>query len=405
MPGLPTDARLPLDNDYANQEPSKALIQDAKLLANDIVGRLLSDSARLAKVVGCTPTGPNDAACFEHFVTRFGRLAFRRTLDPEEVTRFLGPLELSKRRGSGTVAVDPIVSPRLAFETLFKGLAPQTNNTGEAEYLLKRRKSVIDLVQASRQRLISKLGAQDKRRMERHFDELRSLELRVEELEAAGPAVGACVPPSNPGDDPPIGKLTSVGCTFDEKSGSCYDSSTGYSDEELRGDLLSDFIATAFACDLTRVVSYQLSFWKCYMNAYAATGYTSDFHSLSHQHIFPHGAFADGVGFHVKLFAQVVSKLGKLKEIDGSNMLDHCAMSLVFEGGRGLDPQTGKKHSTHSSENMVMLVAGRAGGLKSGQHIVAQDARPAQVVASTMHAVGVKQDLGEVKGTLPALFG
>lgn len=309
-----------------------------------------------------------------------------------------------KRNGNGTVAVDPIVSPRLAFETLFKGLAPQTVDNGEAAYLLKQRKSVIDLVQASRQRLLSKLGTHDKQRMERHFDELRALELRVEELEAAGPTAGVCVPPQNPGDDPPIGKLTSLGCTFDQKTGSCYDSSTGYSNEELRGDLLSDFIAMAFACDLTRVVSYQLSFWKCYMNAYAATGVKSDFHSLSHQHIFNHDAFADGVGWHVKQFAKVVSKLGKLKEIDGSSLLDHCAMSLVFEGGRGLDPQTGTKHSTHSSENMVMLVAGRAGGLKAGQHIVAQDAHPAQVVASTMHAVGVKQSLGEVSGTVPALF-
>ncbi|MEZ4222385.1 MAG: DUF1552 domain-containing protein [Polyangiaceae bacterium] len=316
-----------------------------------------------------------------------------------------GRISWAPKKGGGTVAVDPIVSPRLAFETLFKGLAVPSGDTGEADYLLKRRKSVIDLVQDSRQQLLSKLGTRDRERMERHFDELRALEVRLEELEAGNVGSGVCAPPSDPGDDPPIGKLTDVGCTFDSKSASYYDQTTGYSNEELRGELLSDFVAMAFACDLTRVVSYQLSFWKCYMNAYAATGYKSDFHSLSHQHIFPHEAFADGVGFHVKLFAQLVSKLGKLKEIDGSNLLDHCALSLVFEGGRGLDPQTGTQHSTHSSENMVMLVAGRAGGLRAGHHIVAKNAHPAQVVAATMHAVGVKQDLGEVSGIVPELLG
>lgn len=96
---LPTDPRLPFDNDYENQEPSKALIQGTELLADDIVGRLLDDSARLASVVDCTPAGPEDTACFEHFVRRFGRLAFRRSLDPEEVTRFMGAQELSKQRG------------------------------------------------------------------------------------------------------------------------------------------------------------------------------------------------------------------------------------------------------------------------------------------------------------------
>ncbi|MEZ4222384.1 MAG: DUF1592 domain-containing protein [Polyangiaceae bacterium] len=95
---LPTDPRLPFDNDYATQEPSKALIQGAELLAEDIVASVLADSARLQTIVDCTPTGAADAACFEHFVTRFGRRAFRRSLTSEEVQRFTGALSLSTER-------------------------------------------------------------------------------------------------------------------------------------------------------------------------------------------------------------------------------------------------------------------------------------------------------------------
>jgi hypothetical protein len=54
-----------------------------------------------------------------------------------------------------------------------------------------------------------------------------------------------------------------------------------------------------------------------------------------------------------------------------------------------------------------MLVAGGAGGLVQGEHIVAPASanHTANVLISAMHAVGVEQDLGDVEGTIPALFG
>jgi hypothetical protein len=40
------------------------------------------------KVVPCTPTGVDDKACFESFVTSFGQKAFRRPLTPDEIARY-----------------------------------------------------------------------------------------------------------------------------------------------------------------------------------------------------------------------------------------------------------------------------------------------------------------------------
>lgn len=57
----------------------RAYFDTATALFDDLV----SDTERYASVVGCQP---NEASCLTEFVTRFGRLAFRRDLSEEEVT-------------------------------------------------------------------------------------------------------------------------------------------------------------------------------------------------------------------------------------------------------------------------------------------------------------------------------
>ncbi|HMI92293.1 MAG TPA: hypothetical protein VK509_13045, partial [Polyangiales bacterium] len=60
---------------------------------------------------------------------------------------------------------------------------------------------------------------------------------------------------------------------------------------------------------------------------------------------------------------------------------------------------------THSVEEMVLLVGGRAGGLQPGRHIPKDGAHPAQCLVSAMQAAGYTGDsLGEVSGNVPELF-
>src|SRR4051812_3658157 len=47
-----------------------------------------ADSTRRSKVLGCAPKSATDTACFQSFVTRFGRLAWRQPLTPAQVTRY-----------------------------------------------------------------------------------------------------------------------------------------------------------------------------------------------------------------------------------------------------------------------------------------------------------------------------
>jgi hypothetical protein len=80
---------------------------------------------------------------------------------------------------------------------------------------------------------------------------------------------------------------------------------------------------------------------------------------------------------------------------------------LAFEGGWGFDPQVGALLSPHSTENMVVLVGGRAGGLhtKAGGHVRAPGVHPTAVLNTALSAVGVAETLGEVTATVDALLG
>jgi hypothetical protein len=57
--------------------------------ARAIADVAILDDAILGRYHDCVPTGPSDEACLTEFVTRFGRLAFRRSLDAEETATYV----------------------------------------------------------------------------------------------------------------------------------------------------------------------------------------------------------------------------------------------------------------------------------------------------------------------------
>jgi hypothetical protein len=303
-----------------------------------------------------------------------------------------------RQNGDALEAVDPTFSPKLAYESLFTGFTPSDpDEAKKAKALLARRKSVLDLVDRGTARLLPKLGAADRQRMERHFDEIRALEERIATLPEVG---GACALLPHPGEDPPIGGASSI---YDENEELVFDATAGYSDEDLRGDILTDLICMAFTCDLYRSCSLLMTEWKCYMNMNQLAGWPLDVHGLTHEPNLE--GVADGISWHVKQLGRLAKKLRDRPEVDGSTVLDHTAMVLLFEGGHGYDPEGGTADSSHSTENMVALIAGRAGGLVPGQHVSAPGKNPAQVVVSALDAVGVEGGLGEVTEGISELFG
>ncbi len=310
---------------------------------------------------------------------------------------------LSYREDGGLQRVSPIVSPRQLFESLFVGFVPPNADPAqlaEFEFQSRRRHKVVDLVKADADRLIGRLGGEDQRRMERHLTAISEFEAS---LDQDGIDSSACVLPGDPGADPPIGNSTTTS-NADE-----YDTNAAWSDEETRAQRHTELLHLALTCDLTRSVALMYTYAHCWLNMFPVTGHTNDLHELGHgssgTDATPLEALSDGIAWNVRHWARLVDLLRTTPDIDGRTVLDNTAISLVFEGGHGWDPEAGR-NSVHSTENMAALIAGRVGGLNAsgGRHIVAQDAHPAQILTSAMSAVGAGETLGEVSGVIPELF-
>lgn len=312
---------------------------------------------------------------------------------------------MSMRDNNGTLEkVTPQFSPQIAFTDLFTGfIPPDPGEAAEAQFLLERRKSVIDLVRGDAERLNKKLGKADQIRMERHFDELRGLEAKLNAVNL--PGAPECTMLGDPGSDPPIGGAVDNGDT------NGYSNNGAWSDEETRAQIMVDLIHMAFVCDLSRVASLMFTYAQCFLNMNPLYGHPSDLHEIGHYSIGGgiDGAngMADGVAWHVGHVARLMDKLRNTTDVDGNTILDNTALVLLFEGGWGYDPEQDQQGSAHSSENMGVLVGGKAGGLNAngGQHIDGAGAHPVQCINSVMGALGVPGELGEVSGTIPGLVG
>jgi hypothetical protein len=298
-------------------------------------------------------------------------------------------------------------SPQIAFNSLFSGFTPSGQAEGDKFAFAQRaRKSVLDVVLDKQKKLLGKVSSSDRARLERHYDELRALEQRVSALPPS--TGGACMLPSAYGADPAVGG-DNTGAGSDTIA-----TNTGYSEEDTRAKLMADLIYMAFVCDLTRAATLQITCFQSHMNVFKiseAQGLTI----RADQHEAGHNGDANNRGqlpvstvlkWHVSIYAQLLSKLKSTSEGAGS-VLDQCAVIFMPEGGHGVQLNDATSlWQTHSVEDMVMLVAGRAGGLMPGRHIKASGVHPARALISGMRAAGYTGDkLGEVTGTIPELFG
>jgi hypothetical protein len=304
---------------------------------------------------------------------------------------------------------DPVeaqTSPLIVYRSLFDGFTPM----GDAEqarhdFEKRARQSVLSLITDKRAAILAKVGAADRQRLERHFDELRDLENRIASTPTGG---GACQRPVEPPADPAVG-MNNAGSGSDTIA-----TNTGYSDEHARARLLADLIHMAFVCDLTRVATLQITCFQSHMNVYPitemlGTPVRADLHECGHN------GDAQNRGqipvslclqWHISHYAYLLDKLKRTPEGAGT-LLDNSAVVFMPEAGHGVQLNDGTSvNQTHSVEKMVLLVAGRAGGLAPGRHIAATGTHPGKVLVSAMQAVGhTGSTLGEVSGNVPELFG
>lgn len=217
----------------------------------------------------------------------------------------------------------PEVIPHQLFDRLFGS---------KQEHWINREKSILDAVQDDTAALKSRLGSQDKLRMDEFLTSVRELERTIASLPPQYKTVVERPPEGGDLKDwPRIAKLQ------------------------------SDLLVHALASRQTRVASYMLT--KCQgLSRFPWLGHTAQRH-----HEYTHGQVETPQGirilrdicrWHVEEFAYLVGKMKATPE-GGGTLLDHTCLLFVHEHAEA---------NIHKNNGLAVIVAGHAGNIKTGLH-------------------------------------
>jgi hypothetical protein len=258
---------------------------------------------------------------------------------------------LSWRNADTPLAVE--VNPRSVFERLFGTVDPSLTADVRARRALYR-KSILDRTREDARRLMTELGAADRRRLDEYLTDIRELETRIAAAEKD---------PITPPSEKPSG------IPFEYK-------------EYVK--LMFELQAIGFQSDLTRVSTMMLG-REGSVRTYPEIGVPDPHHPLTHHR--GHPDFIERVArintFHVDLFSAFLDRLKATRDGDGT-LLDH---STVLYGSALSDG------NAHSNVDLPLVVAGHGGGVKGGRHIASEAGTPvANLFVELMNAAGVETE-------------
>jgi hypothetical protein len=194
------------------------------------------------------------------------------------------------------------------------------------------RKSVLDAVQAELTGLKASVGTADKKRLDQHTENIRSIENRIATttMPAGSAAQAMCAKPANPGAVPDVSGKEMI---------------------EERTAAMSGLIAMALACDQTRVFSVMFSGSVC-GTVYWQVNATGGHHDLTHNEAGDQPLVQASTVFTMKQFATLLAALKAVPEGAG-NLLDSCVILASSDTADG---------KAHSITDYPILVAGGGGG-------------------------------------------
>jgi hypothetical protein len=217
-------------------------------------------------------------------------------------------------------------STQKVFDRLF-GMDRSTAHDAAAA-LIAARASVLDTVRGDVQWLKARIGAADCRRLDEHLEGVRALEIQIR-------TQPTCAAPARPDADP----------------------ASAMEHLEARNAQMSDLLALALSCNLTRVFTMNFSRPEC-ETIFWMLGGAERFHTMTHKQgsspVIP-----AAMTFTMKQLGVLLTKLAALKEGAGT-LLDSCCLFGTSDIG---DPRS------HSFQDFPILVMGKAGGkLRPGVH-------------------------------------
>jgi hypothetical protein len=260
------------------------------------------------------------------------------------------------------------INPRVVFERLF-GDGDSTDAATRLR-LLQEQRSILDYVAGSIDRLETRLGPGDRRKLSEYLEAIRDIERRIQRAEEQNAQMKI----------PLVERPASVPDDFEEHA-----------------RLMMDMMVLAFQSDMTRVVTLMLA-REGSNRSYRSIGISDGHHSLTHHQNDPEKIHrtAQINTYHVKTFAYLLEKLRSVEDQDGT-LLDNA---LILYGSSLSD---GNLHTHH---DLPTLLAGRARGqIRCGYHLQYPKETPLNNLLLTMlEKGGVQMErYGDATGKLALL--
>ncbi len=262
------------------------------------------------------------------------------------------------------------VNPRVVFDRLF-GDGDSTDLKSRLEAMQEQR-SILDFVKGGIDRLETKLGSADRRKLTEYLDAVRDIERRIQNAEQQSASTTL----------PVMERPASAPQEF-----------------AAHAQLMMDLMVIAYQSDLTRVMTLMLA-REGSNRSYREIGVADGHHNCTHHQDDPI-KIADTIKInthHVEQLAYLVNRMKSTPDGDGT-LLDHA---MLLYGSSLAD---GNKH-THV-DLPVAVVGGAGGTVKGGRHLRYPENTPLNnLLLSMLDKAGVPTDtLGDSTGKLEHLSG
>jgi hypothetical protein len=242
--------------------------------------------------------------------------------------------------------MNPEYNPLEVFRNLFSTPPPDDPSRPS-------RVDVLDAVLADAKALKTRVSRDDSRRIDAHLASVEQLQAQISALPPA------CVTPPMPTQT-----NTDVG---------------GKEPMEAVSKAMSDLLVYAFACDLTRVVSYMLT-PGVGASVYHFLGTFEEQHVMSHDPVGSAEPLHKTIVWNIEQYAYLLERLKATPDGAGSNLLDNSCVLLGSDCSEGW---------SHSIRNMAVVVAGGGGGMLRvpGGHVRAPSRNLSDVLLTCVRTV------------------
>jgi hypothetical protein len=226
---------------------------------------------------------------------------------------------------------------------MFASSTPSTPTAAmsPADKLKTKRKSILDSVRSSFDKVSTRMGSADKARLQAHADQIRQFELSLDTV-----VKQTCSSP----------KLNPTGVMPAN-----FEQGEGRSDDVIAGTHI-DLIATALACQSARVAT--LHFSNIQNNTFPFLNGGKDFvtggwHPVVHGDSGTDDQRTRAMAWYLKVFGDLVTKLTNTPEGTG-NLMDNTVVMFT----------SSLRQSYHGTTDLPVLLAGNLGGkIKTGRMI------------------------------------